>query len=212
MAAHFPSFEVMFVCRTPLLIVTDILFLHLVYRWCAKCTELYLELFYSTRGCPLEYKEQTDSVIDFSRQNLYEELKWIVNLTTLAYSRRGCQGYNDGCFDDWCQWILNELKPNGLQHIWLPFVANVKFDHPTSSVKSFFLGRNVCQNELDSVMPEISHLGGVSLSSFSQLPHLRLFQGSCSSYPVCLLCLINRFLNVRSIAAFEIAGNIFLSF
>ena len=126
-------------------------------------------------------------MIDFSRKNLYEDLTWMTNLKTLTYNRRGCQGYNDGCLDDWCRWILNELKPKALEHVWMPFVTNVQLNHPQPAVESFCLGLNYqheSSTQLDIEMPQVSRLAGVNFSSFSNLPQLVLLQGHCSSYSV----------------------------
>ena len=155
------------------------------HRWCVNCTDLRLELHYSQPGCPFEHQESTSTVVKFARKSLYEDLKGMVaNLKRLSYAKRGYQSYNDGCLNDWCWWIFNKVEPKALEHIWLPFVKNVRLDQPQPTLKAFCLGRNVNQSDLDKQMPHITHLAGVNFSSFAHLPQLRLFQGHCSSFQV----------------------------
>ncbi len=150
-------------------------------RWCRDCTELHLELFQSgmaRQDCPWEHLESTSNVIDLSRKKLYDQMKWMVSLKGISVWSR----LADRCLDDFCHWLLLELKPPALEKMWLPPVKALSLPSfkPGSILTSLYLARLDAQS-CSALFPQLTHLAGISIPSESKLPRLRFLRGNFPS-------------------------------
>lgn len=167
------------------------LFMLLYHRWCRDCVQLDLEMFQSgmmRQDCPWEHQESSITVIDLSRKTLYDGMKWMMFLKGLSVRSR----LSDRCLDDFCRWLLFELHPCSLEKLWLPCVKTICLSlmKPRPTLRSLYLGRLDTQL-CSQLLPQATHLAGVSISLNSNLPHLRFLRGNFVSPLVSLMTLWN---------------------
>ena len=166
--------------------ITEILALY-DFRWCKCCTDLHLDCFYADDNEDdehsldhEEFDQASEKVIHVARKQFYPLLAWMSSLKNFVYIKRGRQNKQDYCFEDFCRYLFEELKPQTLECVWVPFNHN-DFDctYLLTSAKCLSLGHLPMQVPPSST---ITQLGRVLFSSItSPLPNLRFIQGYCSS-------------------------------
>ena len=78
--------------------------------WCIKCLELHLEPFFLHTVVDMR-------TIEVARARLFDKLKWMENLKSLVYIKRGVQDRADHMMVALCEWIFNEIKFKQLEHV-----------------------------------------------------------------------------------------------
>lgn len=154
--------------------------------------DLHLNIFYPNRvssSCYWELKEWCNRVMEEGRANFYPDLQWMTSLKKISLTRTGCLTFTDRCCNAFSRWLLLELKPPSLEHVWLPSVKDVTIVPQVSTpLTSVHLGRSVNQecesNSNCFVNDKLTHLAGVNLASIGHSPQLLFVHGYCSSFAV----------------------------
>ena len=159
-------------------------------RWCRDCVELHIDIFYPNQFsliCRWEQQEWCNRVMDQFRSKLYAELQWMTSLKKIFLTRTGCLTFTDLCCNAFSRWLLLELKPPSLEHVWLPSVKDVTLDlQLVSDLTRAHLGRNFQDSDANSLIinEKLTHLAGVNLTSIGHSPQLSFVHGYCSSFAV----------------------------
>ena len=156
--------------------------------------DLHLDIFYSdgvATSCYWELKEWCNRIMEEGRSKFYPDLQWMTSLKKISLTRTGCLTFTDRCCNAFIRWLLLELKPLSLEHIWLPSVKDVTIVPQVSTpLIRAHLGHSVdthqeCEPHSNRfVNDKLTHLAGVNLASIGHSPQLLFVHGYCSSFAV----------------------------
>lgn len=135
--------------------------------------------------CPWDRIDSSAVVTALSRKKLYENMKWMVSLKALSVRNK----VSDRCLDDFCRWFFFELKPPGLEKLWLPSIKSVSSStwRPTPTVTILHFGQLGSQRNVTFESQNITHLAGVVIGQGLKFPQLRFLRGNFMTFSVSLV-------------------------
>jgi hypothetical protein len=145
--------------------------------WCVKCLELHLEPFFTS------HTVVDRRTIDCARVRLFDKLKWMENLKSLVYIKRGVRASTDHMMVALCEWIFNEIKFKQLEHFWIQSESEIASEVAVpSTIKSFNISKPL-PSELERSRL-LFRIGDIRLPCNYSLPQLTYFSGSVDNIRV----------------------------
>ena len=146
---------------------------------------------------PSERIKHVTGPIKEARTFLFPNLKWMANIKSLVYTRRGNTAYKDRLIEELFNWIMNELDFTIIEHLWLNTVPGI---HQWNKLLPRTLRSVKLGPELKTELYEqLTHVGGIRMPrppNYFYVPALKFFHGSTSLEKVVELLTFFKIVNV----------------